>query len=316
MQRRRPGRREIEEWSDLYGAAGEHAAWQAVEEAFRRDDLEAAHELALGLGAGAAGAWLGLYRSIEAEALTRRRSVRKTLEPGLELEYLDDEVGGLAGRIGLWVREASREAARRLGFDALPPLLVTVLADEADAPWVPFRNGYCEPKTGFFKVCLPAYLVDDPRQFVSAVRHEVAHALCLDAAGGRMAAWLEEAVSMVIGDECDPRTPRRFATGRWRWLDPRRLEEAFAEDRETAEGREIVHRAYEQSGVLGTVLARRFGEAALGEVARRIGRTGFLKELAARLGGLGPEDPALRSVCGWGVRRLFREGWKWCLAQE
>ncbi|MEJ5170828.1 MAG: hypothetical protein WHU10_07565 [Fimbriimonadales bacterium] len=316
MGRARPDRGDIEEWADLYGSAGEHAAWHAVEEAFRRDDLEAAHELALGLGAGAAGAWLGLFRSIEAEALTRRQSVRKLLEPDLELEYIDAEVGGLASRLAAWTREACWEAARRLAFDSLPPLLVTVLSDEADAPWVPLRNGYCEPKTGFFKVCLPAYLVDDPREFQSAVRHEVAHALCLDAAGGRLPAWLEEAASMVIGDECDPRTPRRFADGRWRWLDPWRLEEAFGEDRETAEGREIVHRAYEQSGVLGTVLARRFGEAALGEIARRTGRTGFLRELLARLTGLGPEEPALRSVCGWGVRRLFREGWKWCVQGE
>ncbi|MCX7800050.1 MAG: hypothetical protein N2109_06855 [Fimbriimonadales bacterium] len=313
MPARRAAPRDLEEWADLYGGAGEHAAWQAVEEAFRKDDLEAAYALALRLGAGGAGAWLGLYRSIEAEALTRRRAARKPLAPGLELEYVDDEVGGLAPSIGRWTLEAADQAARRLGFDRLPPLLATVLTDEADAPWVPMRHGYCEPKERFFKICLPAYLADDPEDFRSAVRHEVAHALCLDAAGGRMAHWLEEAVAMVIGDECDPAALRKFGSGRWPWLDPRRLEDAFGEDRETPEGRDLVHRAYEQAGVLGSVLAERCGEAALGEVARRIGRTGFLRELAARLAGLGPEDPALRSVAGWGVRRLFREGWRRCL---
>lgn len=282
--------------------SGQGTLWRAVGELYDRDDVVAAQELAESLGTGEFGLNLGFYRSIEAEAATRRESRTVRLAPWLEFEYLPQEVKNYKALSEAIVQTCDL-VAERLGWAHGAPTRIAVLADEADAPWATNPHGYHSPRTTYDKICLPAYLQDDLTEFRQAVAHEYAHVVTHHLTEGRAPRWLSEAVSVLAERNFDPRALRALAAGKWR--PPGALEAAFAGDEEGENPEWEVWLAYQQSGWIGRYLASLGDERRLGELLRAHVGGSTWRRLKGLLQGRSPTDQALRVVFALSVDELF-----------
>src|SRR5690349_17584545 len=115
-------------------------AWKEAIRAYDEDHLEAAYEMTLALGMGADGGRGIFFRRIEAEYVTRQKAVQEPVNEWLTLEYISSEIPSSAVVIA-GVLRACDEIARRLNWTHGPKVLIAVIADEADAPWMPGRYG-------------------------------------------------------------------------------------------------------------------------------------------------------------------------------
>jgi hypothetical protein len=290
--------------ASAYGAAGEYAAWQAVQDAYKADRLEEAFDAAKGLGAGIAGFGLYTFRMIEAEQFTRTQSHIAPIAEGLDLEIVEDEVPDRPV-LTVAVTDALREASTALGIHPVTPILVTLLAAAANTPWTPGRHGFCMAKIGFTKICLPFDLLEDRRELALALRHEFSHALARDAAAGLCPMWLDEAVAMVVGEGPAPRAATLFRHGSLPWLTEAKLDGAFRADRESDGGRSAVWAAYQQSALLGAHLVKAGGLALLGRTLEaHVGNP--WDRFWSLVRNERPTDRALRTVYGYPTRELFR----------
>jgi hypothetical protein len=288
-----------------YGGAGEGAAWSAVWQAYLMDRLEVARAASLELGAGEFGSGLDLTRMIEGEWLSRQGSETMQVTDWLTLEFPDDESGLDPEDLARLVQEGCDQVAADFGWEHGAPTWVTVLRDEADAPWMPMRHGYCVDKVPFDKVCLPVYLTDDPEELLPAVRHEYAHVMAHVRSDGLAPTWLDEAVAMVADGERDERSWRRLAGGGAAWLAPDELDLAFLEDRESGAGRSAVALAYAQAHMVGEWVAARHRREALGRVLDALREPGLWRAVLGRLTGERPESRAFREVLGVSVEEAF-----------
>jgi hypothetical protein len=286
-----------------YGAAGEPFAWTAVQEAYRMDRMDVAYRLAVQLGAGTMAYGLQTYRMIEAEWLTRGRSRTKQVTRFLRIESIPDAVADPSA-LENGIVAAFDATAARFGLSHSTPTLVTILAEEANTPWTPGRHGFCTPKVGFAKVCIPFYLLADEAELSEALRHEYAHVLSIGVAAGLCPMWLDEAIAMRAGGRISPEARSEFAGGALPWSTPARLDSAFKADRESESGRRLVWVAYQQAACLGYYLATLRSDASLGRLlAKHAG--GFWARLGAVIRNELPVDVALRSVYGLTVKELF-----------
>lgn len=285
----------------------EGSLWAAVGELYDRDEVVAAHELAESLGTGEFGWNLGFFRSIEAEAATRRESRVVNLAPWLEFEYLPHEVRNYRALAEATLGTCDLVAAR-LGWDHGAKTRIAILADEADAPWATNPHGYHSPRVPYDKICLPAYVQDDLGEFRQAVAHEYAHVVTHHLTEGRAPRWLSEAVSVLAERNFDPKAMRALAAGKWRAPGP--LEAAFAGDEEGENPEWEVWLAYQQSGWIGRFLVGLGDERRLAELLRAHVGGGTWKRVLGLIGGRSPTDQALRAVYGLSVGELFARALK------
>ena len=287
--------------------AGQTTLWSAVGKLYERDEVVAAHAMAVELGMGE-GAWqLSFFRSVEAEAMSRKESQVVALAPWLAFEYLPHEMRGFR-EFSAAALHACETVAQRLGWAHTVPTRIAVLADEADVPWASNPHGYHSARTPYDKICLPAYLQDDLVEFRQAVAHEYAHVITNALTEGKAPRWLSEAVSVLAERVFDPKALRALRDGAWLPAGP--LEAAFAGGEEGENPEWAVWLAYQQSGWIGRYLAELADERKLGDLLRAHGGGGFWRRLGTLLQGRSPTDQALLEVYGLTVIDLFERARK------
>ncbi|MFM9873480.1 MAG: hypothetical protein ACKVQS_08455 [Fimbriimonadaceae bacterium] len=297
-----------------YGGAGASAAWKSVMDLYYLDRMPEAYQFALSLGAGDLAFGTRIYRMVEAEFRAREYGEIRELGDILRIE------GPKGMPIEGWeffesaVREEFAAVCQRLGYEPVEKVLVSLMIPESDAPWTPYRHGFCVDKEPYEKVCLPLGLMGDERQFRSALRHEFAHVVNLNLAQGQMGSWMEEAIAMRMGDEFDARYLNQLRQGAPIWMAPRELSDTFSGDRR-GEVRESVWWAYQQAGVIGRYLSEIKGERALGDLARGFANNSVLLDIKMRLLGQSAEDEALREVFGKSEKEVYLAALEWAKGQ-
>lgn len=256
----------------------------------------------LELGTGASGEAIPTYRMIEAEFLTRQKASTIDLSPVLAVELIEGTVS--RDTLVQSVYQAREQAGERLGIDWNSVVHITILDETANAPWVPGRHGYCSPKEGFSKICLPHYLTQDNNELVSALRHELTHALVYQETDLTCAVWLHEAAAMQIGGEPIDRAQAHFRTRQSDWKNPEELSVAFGAPRISEAEQIRVTAAYWQAALVGAHIAQVFGEKTIGKLLKGH-RLGFADQLKAAFWGAGVTDLAVEKVLMCTVRELF-----------
>lgn len=299
-------------------SAFDHVDWDVVIAQYNAELLEEAYNGALDVGMGRAGQYLDFYRTIEAEYLTRQKSVVIPFEQAMgeaalphigpfELEFLPDEVQGAQTEIARIAYRAFEGVASRYGFDTPTRTQLTILAEETDAPWLFGRYGFCIAKDPYFKICIPLHLVHRPEELSRTLKHEYAHVIVGSLSDRKAPRWLDEAAAMAAESSFLPQEARDFASAREEWLEP---DELSAELRyaETERDRWL---AYAQAGLIGLYLAKEFGEVKIGEIARAFATTDFFSTLISRLKGESDDESAIRRALGIPRSRLFQRALDW-----
>lgn len=304
--------------------------WQAALEHYHCDRLAEAYGQILEHGIGEAGGHLRWYRVIEAETITRSKSVTEKVTNWLSVEYVPEEVLDLSATLIEQIVAACDQVANRLGWEHGDATLVSILAQETEAPWASHPYGYCVHKEDFEKICLPNYLVDDPDEFSQAVAHEYAHVISEALADGYSPRWLDEALSVLLESRFDDETWRAFRDGEVAWKTPRELEHAIEargdegglDDEEIErqaweeDDKDEIWFAYQQAGWIGRYLCSLKSEKQLGVLLRKVADESPAWNLGRVLKGQDRVDAALRSVYGMGVNQLFREALEFLKRQE
>ena len=279
-----------------------------VLEAYYWDKMEAAYEGALAMGTGSTGDGARLYRQIEGEWLTRKVAATVQLEELLSIEFSEAEVT-YTDELGKIVITACEEACQRLGYKSESGVLITVLTEEADAPWSPGRSGYFVDKYPYDKICVPqrATLSEDLKP---VVMHEYAHAAVLNLANGHAPRWLNEMVAVTLEGGPDKQVMKGFATGVHPWLKPVDLGVNYLAER-NGPTRELVYLAYQQSACIGAYIVKEFGEASFNKLLTSFADNSFIKELAMRATNVNPADEAIKETYGINERQLFDVALGW-----
>jgi hypothetical protein len=305
------GQRERAGLTGRYGAAGEGGAWKVVYDYYNWDKLKEAYNAAADLGAGTAAHGLVGYRMIEGEYITREAGRLHQATPWLSIEAIPEETPEEIGSVAKPIEHACDTVAERFGFEHGPPVMVSVLAQESNVPWMPGRFGYCVDKFPYDKICVPNSSLHDADDLQHVIAHEYAHVVTLNLSEGRCPLWLDEAVAMVAGGGASRQAWRAFASGRADWLPPQELGAAYLRNREDERERDEVWMAYQQSAVIGAYLASLKGERALGDLMRAYSNNTLLQDLVMRVRGDAPTDEALGEVYGFGTRGLFEKSYSW-----
>lgn len=317
-----------------FAQSDDSSRWEAAFELYHHNKVEEAFVLVRDAGVGPWAAHLKWYRIFEAEWMSQRRSERAELEPWLTLEFIPNELEPLRPEVEARIRRATSDLGGRLGWDHERPVLLAILAEEADAPWATNPYGYCMEMADFDKICLPHHLLTDLDEFEQAVAHEYAHVISATLSEGLAPVWLEEAVSVLSERSFDPEALEAFRSGGEPWLGPDELDGQFddlsrpdtfedapswmgienpAADAGPGEDEEWeVWLAYQQAGLIGAYLAGLENERRLGELLRaHAPRSGFLAGLAAQLRGTSRTDHALRRTYGLSEADLFEQTLAW-----
>ncbi len=285
-----------------------HAMWKQAIEHYYWDRLAEAYEVASTQGAGHAGIYLSWFRMIEAEWLTRRDGQRTPVTDWLDLEFVPDDLGPVPVQDLAEVVVAScDEVAQRLGLPHGAKTLVTMLREEARAPWAIAPYGYCVDMHPYEKVCMPVHLLGNGPELRRTTRHEYAHVLTINASGGHAPRWLSEAVSVLMEGGRDRSTEREFYYGSAEWLPIDRLEQAF----NAPDDRRRVWLAYRQAGLVGEYLALQYGESRLGDLLRAHAEGSFWKRLGAGFLGATHTDVAFRDVVGRSPGQVVADALEW-----
>jgi len=295
--------------------ANPHAAdtphWEAAFEHYYQDRMDAAFFEIEDHGVGEGAELLRWYRVIEAEAVTRQKSETIEVTSWLSLEFVPEQLMGLESEMAQRTLESCDEVAKRIGWTHSVKTLLSILAEETDAPWAANPYGYCVSKEPYEKICLPNYLVDDPVEFCQAVAHEYAHVISTDVADEYAPRWVEEAVSVLVERRFDRGTWSTFCNNPGTWLAERDLE-AVLTDRTDEEGKkDDIWRAYQQAGWIGRYLASLRGESTLGEFLREIANESPAVNLIRSIKGRDRTDYALKHVYGLSKKMLFDTAYHW-----
>jgi hypothetical protein len=288
----------------------ENVDWGVALAHYHADRLEEAYEAALDIGAGLLGRYLTWFRTIEAEALTRRRSELRRITEFAELEVIPDEIGGGERLVADAALRAFQDVGSRFGYSHESQIRLTVLAQESDAPWLYGRFGYCIAKNDLYKICVPLSLLGRPQELYDTLRHEYAHVVVGMLTKDRAPRWVDEMVAMLAEGGVRRDRARLFATGEWSWLSREELEAELLE-LEDSEGRFM---AYLQAGLVGMYLASRFGEGKVGEFLRAFGSGGHWIELWRRVRGSSLDEIAIRAAFGLKPGELFESAFQWTRA--
>ncbi len=292
-------------------AAIESAAWREVMRFFFNDEVEAAYQEAQALGLGLAGSASVTLRMIESEWLSRREANRTRIDEFAEIELDARFDPVVADYLAMAWIEAQESVLARLDLDERPPALLTILVPEVDAPWTPGRHGFCELKRDYYKICLPAYLLQDEPELDEALRHEIAHSIIGLVSDGKIPLWLNEGIAMRMGGQVDETYREAIRCRARNWADARQLDRWFLGDREDEHHGAVVRDAYQQSRALVDFLVENRDEAALGRLAEGMSNNGFFKELAMQVSGQTHADEALKEVFGMSEDQLFADALAW-----
>jgi hypothetical protein len=290
----------------LRESVADDTAWRAIVELYFEDKVEEAFALIQRTGAGEAGAYLEWNRMIEAEAVSRRGSIRVEVATYLTVEYPPDEVAGLMERHLPAILKACDRVSRSLAFTHGPPVLLAFLSEAANAPWAVHPYGYCMDMVPYEKICIPTNLIGRHKELVETVAHEYAHVATLNLTKGRAPAWLEEAVSMQFESEEDVETLGAFLSEEAPWLRADELTYAFGSQDE-----QEVWDAYQQSKWIGRYLRLVGGDDSLGHLLRSIGSDSLWPGIWARVLGRTGDEQGLRMVYGKGTIAIFTEALGW-----
>jgi len=294
------------------GGSSSYGVWKVAIDTYYWDRLEQAFVLAIELGVSSpVHEWW--YRLIEAEALTREQSRTVSVDDLISLEYVPEEVSHSA-QIANDITQACEEVRSRFKWPEGAKTMISVLAEETDAPWTVGRAGYMMDKYPYDKICVPRSSTHVSNQFQSVIRHEYAHVMVLNLSQGNAATYLHEAVTTLAED-----TDRRFdwvklASGAEPWLDSRALNAAF-DDRHDPSRFEARSLAYSQSAAIGNYLKSISGEAQIGDLLRAFADNSNWTEIKMNLTGQTPADEALRQVYGFGEQDLFTKTLTWLKAK-
>lgn len=290
----------------------DHIDWKVPIEHFLWDRLAEAHAEASAIAVGARGEYLAWYRMIEAEWLTRANSEIVTVNPWLRLEM----PGEPHPEVGEKIAEICEATARSFGVSDRPEILVTVLSEESDAPWVDGRAGYFIDKYPYDKICIPFRSLFDLDDFEEVVAHEYTHALNLLLTQAKCPLWLNEGMAMLSQRQLDPRLRMAFASGQAPWRGPHPLDAAFHAEVRGERDYGGIHRAYEQAAWIVRYLLTLGGKEKLGELMRAFDDNSLLTELKMRLVNEDPADEALMQVYGLRQDSLFERALEWLPSQR
>ncbi len=277
-------------------------------EAYYQDHVEESLALATELGVSNPNhEWW--YRRIEAEAVTRQQSTVVPVDELISLEYVPHEVHH-SERIIAEIAKASSEVRTRFGWSEGAKVMVSVLAEETDAPWTVGRAGYMMDKYPYDKICLPRNATHASEEFERVVRHEYAHVMVLILSEGKATTYLHEAVTMIAENTVRPEDWHGFVTGREPWLPPLELTNAFNDlhDPSRFHARSL---AYSQSAALGFYLSSIGGETKIGNLLRGFGDNSNWTEIKMAVTSQSAADEALREVYGFGETDLFSQAHEW-----
>ncbi len=280
-------------------------AWRLAVEAYQRDDILLAYDLARPHVGAHGGQMLNFWHSIEAEWRTRMALRMASVAADITVEWpadLEPDPVDLEQ-----VREAREDVAERFGWQPSAPLTICLLDPRLDVRWFPYRGGYYTNRGSHHKIVLPGGLLGYD-EFGRALSHEIAHSMVEERAGGLCPIWLNEAVAQVADRTSTRGARRRFQSHLWTWLEPRELDQAFGANRLDDPSQRVL-RAYMQACLIGQWLVRRGpnpGERQLGATLDAFTDNGLWKDLWLRIRGFTAADEAIRQVFGLGEDELFR----------
>lgn len=276
--------------------------------------MEAAFDAIEEHGIGEAGANLRWYRLIEAETVSRRKSVQVKVNEWLTFEYVPREILDLHSSLIERALDACNEVAKRLDWDHSEQTLVSILAQETEADWAASPYGYWVHKEPYEKICLPNYLVDDPEEYSQAVAHEYAHVISAALSDGYSQRWLDEALSVLIERRFDEDTWQGFRDGSIPWLSAGDLEHTLEGQSEEEGTKDEVWNAYQQAGWIGRYLSERGDDTKLAALLRKVSDESPGWNIPRLFLGRDRVDAALRSIYGFGSRDLFARTLEWLRA--
>ena len=291
-----------------YGGVNSYGVWKLAIDAYYWDRLEQAHDLALELGV-TFGWQEWFFRLIEAEAETRKTSSIQKLEDRVSLEIVPHQVHH-SHQVTLDVQQACSDVRTRFGWPEGADTLISVLAEETDAPWTVGRAGYMMDKYPYDKICIPLGVTHQPPLLQSTIRHEYAHVMVLNLTAGKAPIYIHEAITMVAQDWPRPEDWIRFVNGSALWLDPHTLSAAFDDQHNPARAH-ARSLAYSQSAAIGYFLKSLDGEKTLANLLRALDGHSNWHELVMNLRGQSPLDDALRHTYKFGEKELFQKTLEW-----
>ncbi|MCW5947579.1 MAG: hypothetical protein KIT74_11185 [Fimbriimonadales bacterium] len=277
--------------------------WDAIVHLYDEDRVVEAFEAAKVAGLGPTASMAQWYRTLEAEAITRERARIQPLNRLLDFEFIPGEADGLQSS----VLHAVQHASATLLYEPAVSALITILAEEADAPWATHPGGYASPRVPHIKVCIPHRVTRSQEELHKTVAHEFAHVITMQYTKDEAPRWVEEGVSVYVEDTFDPIDREDFASGRIDWLDWVELESEFGLPDDTPEDQDAQWLAYQQSGWVIRSLVDRYGRPKLAEFLKQHGDESFWRNLAAGLQGQTRTDEAMRRVYGFTVDHAFAE---------
>jgi hypothetical protein len=291
----------------------ESVHWEVALEHYQWDRLEQAFDLIAEHGVGETGRLLATYRLIEAELITRRKSVVQKVNSWLMIEYVPAEMMGLESELASRILSGCDEIAGRLQWNHDQPTLIAILAEETDADWATYPFGYCLTKEPYEKICLPNHLLDDEDEFHGAVAHEYAHVITSSLSDGHAPRWLEEAISVLAEGSIDENLTLKFRTGDAPWLTHSELEGVFESrgDEESAVEKTLL--AYQQSGWIGQYLSSLGGDGKLRDMLAEHANDKVLTNLKLKLLGRDRVDGAMRAVYRQSLPQVFDNSLRYLL---
>ncbi len=275
--------------------------WDAIFRLYDEDRIVEAFEAAKRAGLGPTAAMAGWYRTLEAEAVTRHRSTIDALGPNLLLEYIPEEAPSPHAAVA----RAVERAKTALEYTENTPALVTILAEEADAPWASHPGGYASPRVPHIKICLPHAALRKPDEFHKTVAHEFAHVITMRYTKDEAPRWVEEGVAVWVEDTFEPIDRDDFAASKVEWLGWEELEAEFGLPDGTPETLDAIWLAYQQSAWVIRYLAQTFGNAKLIEFLKQHGDESFWRNFAAGLQGQSRTEEAMRRIYQMSVDEAF-----------
>jgi hypothetical protein len=298
------------------GFPDDSIAWNQAISLYDADQVVEASALARQLSVGAWGEYIAWWRTIEAEAQTRKAAVAIPITDWASLEFVEDEFESLREERVRSLLEVCDTTARALNWEHRAETRFTVLLEASYSDFATHPEGYMAEKDPYYKICLPMYVCEDPEEFASAVAHEYAHVISTEVADGRADRWLEEGISVWQEADANEEVLQMFREKSADWHTTESLEQllegggAFIETDE--EELDLVYVAYQQAGVVVRHIANRYGEAKIAEILAAHLRADLGESLGLRT----PTESALLHVTGAGAQAHFSTAYQRLIQSE
>ena len=283
----------------------ESIAWDRAIALYDQDKVLEASALARQLSVGAWGEYIAWWRTIEAEAQTRKAVVVLPIADWASLEFVEDEFGSLREERVRLLLQVCDATARTLNWHHKAATRFTILLEASYTDFATHPEGYMAEKDPYYKICLPMYVCEDPEEFASAVAHEYAHVISTEIADGRADRWLEEGISVWLEGEPNEEVLQMFRDKTMEWHSVESLEQllegggAFNEIDD--EEFDSVYVGYQQAGAVVRHIAGLFGAEKITEILTAHLRANLGESLVL----ISATESALLHVTGAGAQTHF-----------